>query len=151
MDDFIHKLPLDIVLYILPYTYKPQKKELLEDIRNYYETKNELFSLYHQLYIIENGDVEPEDKNWLENDLIAYTNDYVATMFGFVEKHYNIFQRNIFLHGSSLEETKENIDRYVMGLDSHQVTFSINIYLGLLKPNERDEFIRITSTMGFDI
>ena len=76
MDDFIHKLPMDIVLRILPYTYNPQTKELLEDIRNNYQTKNELFSLYYQLYIVKNGDEEPEDKHWLDNDLVAYTNDY---------------------------------------------------------------------------
>lgn len=151
MDHFIHKLPMDIVLRILPYTYNPQTKELLEDIRNNYQTKNELFSLYYQLYIVENGDEEPEDKNWLDNDLVAYTNDYNATMYGFVEKHYNIFKRNIFLHGSSIEETKANIDRFVLKLYSKNVTSVINIYLGLLKPHERDEFIRITSTMGVDI
>ena len=34
-----NKLPIEIIYIILSYTYQPQSKELTEDIKNYYESK----------------------------------------------------------------------------------------------------------------
>ena len=45
MNKFINRLPLDIVLQIIPYTYNLQNKNLLEDIVNYTQTKKVLFEL----------------------------------------------------------------------------------------------------------
>ena len=78
---------------------------------------------------------EPEDKNWLINDIIAYANNYQATMYGYVDKFYNIFKRNIFL------QTNEQIRKYVFKLQGSHVNKEINIYLGLLTPNERNDVI----------
>lgn len=47
MDIFINKLPDDIIQYIIPYTYQLQNKPLLNDIKNYKETKDIISELYY--------------------------------------------------------------------------------------------------------
>ena len=102
----ISKLPDDIINHIIPYTYNFQNKKLLEDIQNYNETKYILYNYYYSLWIDFYGENEPEDKYWLINDLIAYSNDFHATMNGYVNKFYDIWSRNIFL------KTRQEIDIY---------------------------------------
>lgn len=136
MTDFIQRLPLDIVLRIIPYTYNFQDKNLLNDITNFTHSKAILFTLYHQFWIIERQSIDPEeDKNWLINDIFGYANNYHASMYGYIENFYDIFKRNHFL------QTKEQIDKYVDNLENENVMTQINIFLGLLTLQERNEFI----------
>lgn len=110
-ESFINRLPNDIINYIIPYTYNFQNKKLLEDIQNYKMVKMILFELYYYWWIDLAGEIEPEDKNWLSNDLVAYSNDYHATMNGYVNKFYDIWGRNIFL------KTREEIDIYFQKIE----------------------------------
>jgi hypothetical protein len=136
MNEFIQKLPLDIVLQIIPYTYNIQDKSLLNDVVNYKESKTTLLELYHKCWIIERQSLDPdEDKNWLINDIFGYANNYNATMFGYIDKFYNIFLRNIFLRSN------EDIDKYVCNLEKKDVSAQINIFLGLLTIKERQDII----------
>lgn len=136
MTELIKKLPLDIVLQIIPYTYEVQDKTLLNDIVNYKESKTILLDLYYQFWIIENQMTDPEeDKNWLINDIFAYANNYKATMFGYVDHFYNIFLRNKFLL-SNIE-----VENYVYNLTKKDVSRQINIFLGLLTAKEREDII----------
>ena len=135
---FINRLPDDIIMYnIIPYTYKLQNKNLLNNIINYIETQTILFEYYHNVWIIymEYPTETLEDKYWLINDLFLYMNDNKASMFGYVEKFYNIFKRNMYL------QTNEDVDRYVNKLQQKQVITQINICLGLLNITERQEFM----------
>jgi hypothetical protein len=136
MNEFIQNLPLDIVLQIIPYTYNVQDKPLLNDIVNYKESKKVLLELYYNFWIIEAQSIDPkEDKNWLINDLFAYANNYNATMYGYIEKFYNIFLRNNFL------QSKEDVDKYICNLEGKNVSTQINIFLGLLTIKERKDVI----------
>jgi hypothetical protein len=136
MKDFIERLPMDIILQIIPYTYNLQNKDLLNDIIHYKESRTLLFELYHNYWIIEAQMLDPEeDINWLINDIVAYANNYKATMFGYVDNFYNIFKRNICL------QTIDNIDKYVNKLEEKKVKTQINIFLGLLTINERNDLI----------
>jgi hypothetical protein len=137
MRELIEKLPMDIVLQIIPYTYHLQNKDLLDDIKSYTETKTLLFNNYYNYWIIFIQSQEPQDKYWLVNDLFAYTNNYNPTMNGYVEQFYNIFKRNIFLHGN------QDIDRYILNLEKKHVNSQINVFLGMLTPNERSELINL--------
>jgi hypothetical protein len=135
MKDFIDRLPLDIVLQIIPYTYNLQDKNLLNDIINYKETRSLLLELYYKYWIIDIQSENEQDKNWLINDIISYANDYNATMYGYVDKFYNIFKRNISL------QTNESIDKYMNILKEKKVKTQINIFLGLLTSNERNDLV----------
>ena len=44
---YLHKLPIDMLRYILPYTYNTQSKELLRDIRSYVEDYKLVESIYN--------------------------------------------------------------------------------------------------------
>jgi hypothetical protein len=76
-----------------------------------------------------------EDKNWLINDIFAYANNYNATMYGYIDKFYNIFKRNISL------QTIEAIDKYINNLEEKKVNTQINIFLGILTSDERNELV----------
>jgi len=136
MEEFIQKLPMDIVLRIIPYTYNFQNRHLLEDIQNYTESKKVLSELYHNFWIIQMQSENPqEDKNWLINDIFLYANQYNPTMFGYIDNFYNIFRRNRYL------QTNEKIDKFVSDLEKKEVSTQINIFLGLFTANERNKFI----------
>ena len=138
MKNFIQRLPTDIILRIIPYTYNVQNKDLLKDIIHYKETRALLLELYHNYWIVEaQMQDQEEDINWLINDIIAYANNDNATMFGYVDNYYNIFKRNIFL------KTIETIDKYRNKLERKKVNTQINIFLGLLTICERNDLVTI--------
>jgi hypothetical protein len=136
MNKFINRLPLDIVLQIIPYTYNLQNKNLLEDIVNYTQTKKILFELYYKFWMIDLISLDPEeDKNWLINDIFGYANNNHATMHGYIDNFYNIFKRNIFLQSNA------KIDKYVVNLEKKNTSTQINIFLGLLTIKERKDIV----------
>uniref|UniRef100_A0A6C0I1W7 Uncharacterized protein n=1 Tax=viral metagenome TaxID=1070528 RepID=A0A6C0I1W7_9ZZZZ len=138
MKELIDKLPIDIVLKIIPYTYKLQNKQLLNDIVSYVETKTLLLDVYYNYWTIEMQEPYPEEyKYWLINDIISYANNYNATMYGYIDKFYNIFMRNNFLH------SKKAVRQYLKKFDDKDVTTQINIFLSLLNNEERKELIKI--------
>ena len=145
MKHFIDRLPIDIVFKIIPYTYTLQNKNVLHDIVNFTETKKTLLKLYHS-YWVEAGE-EDEDKNWLINDIFAYANDHHATMYGYVDKFYRIFERHVCLQNQNQNQNqnkskeKEKIDKYVHNLEKESVETQINIFLGLLNIKERNDLI----------
>lgn len=135
MRELIEKLPLDIVLKIIPYTYCLQNKDLLSDIKNYTETKTILTDYYYNYWIVFLQSQELQDKYWLINDIFAYANNYNPTMYGYDEEFYNIFKRNIFL------QTNQDIERYVLNLEKKHVNSQINIFLGMLTPEQRNDIV----------
>ena len=135
MNIHIRKLPQDIVDYIIPFTYQLQPNVIMNDIKNFNETKELILDLYYNYWIVHIEETEPEDKYWLINDLIAFFNNYEATMYGYTEKFYNIFRRNQSL------QSNESINSYVSNLETKPVDSQINIFWSLLTPKERIEFI----------
>jgi len=137
MKDLIERLPREIILEIIPYTYNVQNKNLLNDIKNYKESKQTVFELYYNCWIIHMGyPIESlEDKNWVINDLLLYANNNKASMYGYVDKFYNIFKRNIYL------QTNKDVDKYANILEKKHVTTQFNIVFSLLTVEERNNFI----------
>ena len=133
--DLIRKLPIDIIKHIIPYTYNIQNMELIEDIKNYKIFKTIINNLYYDFWIVKMGENEPEDKNWIANDLMAFTNDYYATMYGYVDTFYETFYRNFIL------KTKRNVDKYIHKLEKREINTQINVFLGILTPFERLLFV----------
>ena len=60
-------------------------------------------------------------------------------MYGYIDKFYNIFKRHIFL------QLNEDVDKYIYNLKNKELTSQINIFLGLLTVNERNELFLLTN------
>lgn len=134
MTTLFEKLPRDIVRHIIPYTYSTQNKKLLDDIKNYYDTKPAIIVLYDEYWKKNLDDPDYSEHHaydWLINDLFAYSNDYYPGMYGFVKSFYNIFRRCLFL-----KKIKE-INKYVSKLEKKSTITQINIFWGLFTPEER--------------
>ena len=135
--EFIKLLPSDIISYIIPFTYRVQPKVLLNDIISYYTTKKQILSFYYGIWIGKYD--EKDDVKWLMNDLNLYVNDYKALINGFVDNFYGLFQRYIMLTNNS------DVNKYIFRLNKEKVENQINIFWGLLLPEERIEFIQNTT------
>jgi hypothetical protein len=137
MEEVLSYFPREIVLQILEYTYQVQDKTLLSDIVNFTEFKSRLIFLYFTYFSIQKNVDEYE--SWLSNDMLLYMNDYRHTGVlyggGYVDKFYTRLSRNPFLN------SREKIDRYVVNLGNNGITKEINIYLGLMTSEEREEFV----------
>ena len=137
MKEFIQKLPMDIVLQIIPYTYNLQNKNLLRDIINYNQTKNKLLELYKYFWTKEIQSEESEEseeyKYWLKRDLFIYANNYNLSYYE--DKFYNILKRNIFL------QSEKKIYKYITNLQKKELSTQINILLAFLNIDERNELL----------
>lgn len=143
----MNKLPVDIIReHILPYTYLPQTKELCDDVKSFTSIKTRLRQLYYDRWKDTFQYEENADLNWLDNDLIRFLNDDVATMNGFTDKCVKKYSRLYVLRNS----TNEAIFNYIYNhTGSNQtVTYSINLQLGILTPSERDEFTSFAHTIN---
>ena len=133
MNNNIKKLPIDIIRYIIPYTYNIQNKELLVDIKNYSKTKNEVYIIYYNYWILALGEEEPEDKNWIINDIFRYLNNYQLLETMYSKYIYDIFTRNVYI---------KDIKKYINNFQKKKVNTQINIFWGLLTCLERELFYR---------
>lgn len=131
------KLPEDIKLKILSYTYKPQPKILLDDLDSFLTSKSLLIKMYKALFGNET-DGSNAYTDWLLNDTISFMNDYIATMNGYTNKHYNYWKRLMTLK----YKTNKEIYRKTLFIDSIKTSMdATNIRLALLNHNERMDFI----------
>jgi hypothetical protein len=127
----LNKLPEDIKNNIILFSIKKQKKELLEDIINFYENKIILFNNYqNNAYFT----VTLEDE--IINDLFKYTNNNKNTIDGFHDKFYEIWSRLYGLYDNTL------INNYIKNLEYKSYYTQINCFFAILLPEERKEFLQ---------
>lgn len=129
-------LPTDIINRIIPYTYQPQGKSLIRDIESFYTTRLAAQKLYHYQYVVLFGEAEPNDRDWLINDLLGLSNQYIPTMYGYVDYFYHFFLRNRFV------KTREDVFKYIQKMEMKEVNTQINIFWGLLSKEERNIFLK---------
>ena len=140
MEELMIFFPQEIASHIMQYTYTFQDRELLSDVVNYTKSKEELVFLYVTYFTMR--DQVEQYESWLSNDIAYYMNEcrHTGILYGggYVDKFYSRLSRNPFL------KTREKIDKYVADLGSrgiYGITKEINLYLGLLKIEERSELI----------
>lgn len=131
LKELIDNLPLELIYKIMSYILKPQPKFLLNDIKNYYSTKNLGMKLYSKRYETQPKQIE----NWFANDLNAYMNDNLPSMYGYIEKYYDIYFR---LKGVV---DKQQILNFVLKIHKKPAIKEINTIWGLLIAEERIEMI----------
>ena len=129
MQQIMNVLPMDVVRYIIPYTYNVQNKTLLNDIKNYTETKIKVLLVCSNYFAI-NDDVA------VENELLYTLFDYIY-MTSNIHKYIQVFTRNSQL------KTRFDVYNYVVNLQKKTVNTQINIIWGLLTQEERNDIIVI--------
>jgi len=133
----IQNLPEHIKLHILSYSYSPQPKSLLLDIKNYFATHVIIHNYYYEIHKWELNSEENANLNWLINDLLGYSNNNRPLNTGYADFFYTIMRRHFMLQNKS----NERIDNLLSNLHNKMVTFKINILWGLYTPHERIRFI----------
>ena len=130
--ELFKKIPMDIIInHIMPYTYKPQMKLLLFDIRSF--TKD--FQFVEDVYYTEyNGSV-------LICDLIKFCNNNIAPVYGIDMKYEYILKRNYILNLRCHRELVEYIFIKVHRNLNHNTENKIKFLWGLMTPPERMRFI----------
>ena len=128
----INKLPLDILFIIIPYTYKPQSKELCLDIINFHNVRKIIVKQYSERY-----DNTIDNKyDWISNDVTRFMNKDLPTLFcGYHQCYVDKICRLFLMKDKNKEETTNFIIKLV---DNKSVTFETNLRIALLKPKERD-------------
>jgi hypothetical protein len=131
-------LPMELIQIILRYTWEPQPKILLEDIKSYTISMKQILEQYYKYWQI----FEPGENhlNWLENDMIRYANADRPTNLGPHPKMQDILGRlfckkiNWFLYNSK------------MGPKS-----VANMFWGLFTIEERNEFVQNQFSMAYNL
>ena len=127
-------LPTDVIREnIIPYVHESQSEELREDIHSFFITRDLLLDVYNERYKIM-GEV----KEWLQNDIIRFMNDDIATMFGYTHGHLNKFRRMFSLKDKSDKVIQHHIKSLVM---SANIMRSIHNQIGTMTCLEREKLI----------
>ena len=123
-------LPMDIIQIILQYTYCPQSPVLLEDVKSYSNSLNEITEKYYNYF----NEIEPgEHLNWLENDIIRYANNNRPTNLGPHLKIQDILSRS-FMYNKLMSLPIYNNHTLI-------IKTIINIFWGLFTIKERNKFL----------
>ena len=144
----MEKLPSEIVTEkIIPYTYEPQPKELLDDIVSF----NKIFSLLDELY----NDLYYSDKNsqyihgkWLNE----YARDKLySDIYKYIERNnkIDVWMRLLYYSENGVYTQKylpmmrfDTQDEYCeFVLSRHYYDFNVKILLALLTTSERMELL----------
>jgi hypothetical protein len=143
------KLPIDIIRQeIIPYTYQPQSKHLCRDIRSFYNTRDYLCKLYHDRWFHSLEYEQNADLNWLDNDIIRFVNDDIATMLGYTENCLNKFKRNYSLNNKNQKQIYYYITKNILQCDDPK--YAINIQIGILNFEERIQLVDFAQSLDFE-
>jgi hypothetical protein len=160
----IKSLPQNIKDHILSYHCRQQSNHLLLDIQSFVESKKELERIYYDYfcYYMEEFNLPLEDKYWIINDLIRFLNQNVPTMICYHDLFYEVFERNIYLFTRrktslidrfcrlsncmlSYKEIKRKIiDKYIKVVDDKDIMTQINLFWGIMTPQERNEMVELS-------
>ena len=125
MWDLINKLPLDILNYVLPFTYKPQPSVMLIDLVSFVSTKSEISLIYEKRYSELLEFEQNADKNWLVSDILHF-------MKLKINKHC-YYKKCLYLYNDFMCIKKDSCSQF-------------NIFWTLLNPNERSIFVQIRTS-----
>tara|TARA_Y100000590_G_C15589072_1_gene965298 strand:+ start:52 stop:510 length:459 start_codon:yes stop_codon:yes gene_type:complete len=138
----IKRLPTDVVNKIIPYTYEVQSPELLADIRNYSNTMKVIRDIYRKEWL-EDGDlcncsgcfISTEDIDWLINDIFGYANNGFPTGIVYVDEFCDFWLRYKKMN------TYNQVYTYMTTFERKPVVTQINMFWGIMRPEERILFV----------
>ena len=143
-------------------SYNPQPKELMEDIRNFSESKQILIEMYENQFRGEDLGGPHIPIEWLENDLWGWANNSQALTDGFVSKIYLLWENMSRFWVDNMKAPNYDvfgqlpppptrrplsyykIDCYLTNyLERKPLESQVRLFLGAMKPVQRAEFIEI--------
>jgi hypothetical protein len=143
---YFYELNEDLQALILSKIRHPISKELDADIINYKDTKATIIAEYEK----KGYDYEIEGNFYIyyqiENDLIRFFNDDVATMDLITENNIRKLERILSIK-IKLEKNKNNVITSLMNSnDNLKLVSRINILIGTMTCEERQQFLKIFPT-----
>lgn len=126
----VKTLPQDVIReHIMPFTYRPQPKSLLEDIESYHTGMTEIEDHYYTEF----------NEYFLYYDIVTFCNShtFIENNYEIVYKH--IIQRHIcYKHQRKMQRSIYLLLSYYYRNDTKRY---IRFLWGLLTPYERTQFI----------
>ena len=118
---YFHKLPIDMLRYILPYTHNTQSKELLRDIRSYIEDYALIDSVYSTQYnynillcdleiYLKMLDIE---NNYNYDNIDSFRdifNNRIETTDILSHQYYNRYNKHLYLQRKDTNEIVESVN-----------------------------------------
>jgi hypothetical protein len=143
---YFYELNEDLQAFILSKIRHPISKELDADIINYKDTKATIIAEYEK----KGYDYEIEGNFYIyyqiENDLIRFFNDDVATMDLITENNIRKLERILSIK-NKLEKNKNNVITSLMNSnDNLKLVSRINILIGTMTCEERQQFLKLFPT-----
>lgn len=133
---YVGNLPDDIQLHISSYIYSPQPKNLCEDIKQYVYFMERVKEIYYHIFVVKRGEDTQEAENWLLNDIFAYG----YSIMNLEEPASNMNVHTIWKRHFMMKNwTNWKIDDYFILFEKKPVITQIRVFLGLMKPDERNE------------
>ena len=128
----LKKIPIEIInINIIPYTYSFQSKELLSDIRSYY---NDFSIIENYYYCLHNPKI-------FMNDLIIFCNNNVYSVFSINYNFQSILRRHIYYKNKSNKKLYKFV-KYIINCNNiRKVERYAQFIWGLLTSLERTNFI----------
>tara|TARA_B100000795_G_C22740302_1_gene415038 strand:+ start:668 stop:1129 length:462 start_codon:yes stop_codon:yes gene_type:complete len=136
---YYDELYQDLQNIILSKVRNPQNKNLLEDITNYKISKICIFENYEKNDYDYNIDNEFYIYYAIENDLLRYFNDDVSTLYAITETNIEKLERILSIK-NKMKLNKLIVTKLMNG-NTITANSRINILLGALTLDERDDFI----------
>lgn len=138
---YYNELDEDLQNLILSKIRYPQNKNLQLDIINYNVSKEKIINKYLKKGYDYDIDNEFYIYFQIENDLIRYFNDDIATMNGITETNIEKLERILSIRKKMNSKSKSLIATNLMYKNNISANMRINILIGCLTINERDDFI----------
>lgn len=122
------RIPYDVIRrHIIPYTYLPQSKELLRDIRNYKQDINLIESIYYTQY----------------NEFILLTDLLLFHKYNYYMKHVSKKMIELITrHFMLITMDNNDLNKYMRKFrNTNRRRRAIKFIWGLMTPDERTKFI----------
>lgn len=150
---YLHKLPIDMLRYILPYTYNVQSKELLRDIRSYVEDYGLIDSVYSTQYnynillcdleiYLKMLDIE---NNYNYDNMDSFRDilyNRIETTDILSHQYYNRYNKHLYLQCKDTNEIVERVNNIFLNKNRNAYR-KVKLLFGLLTPEERTLFFNM--------
>lgn len=140
---YYYNLNEDLQNLILTKIRHPISKELDVDIVNFKTFKEDVINTYLKKGFDYDIDGMFYIYYQIENDLIRFFNDDIATMDFITEKNIKKMERILSIKKKLEKNKKKTIDCLMKSTDSLQVNSRINILIGALTCEERSKFLKL--------